>query len=92
MPWPLRVKRSSIYHLIILCTAKTTPVLGLPGNIMMIMELALVISLGNVDFLLQLDLRASTVSQKTDLKNWCFLDALFTCVVHGLPLHHAEFM
>lgn len=64
-----RVKCSSICQAIILCTAKTSPVLGLPDNVMMIMELALVVSLGNVDCLLQLDFRASMVSQKTDLKN-----------------------
>lgn len=79
-------------HAIILCPAKTSPILGLLGNIMMIMELALVVSLGYVDCLLQLDLRASMMSQKTDLKNWCFLDALTTCGVDGFPLRHAEFV
>lgn len=59
---------------------------------MMIMELALVVSLGYVDGLLQLDLRASMMSQKTDLKNWCFLDALTSRGVDGLPLHCAEFV
>lgn len=92
MSWALRFKCSSICSAIILCTAKTSPVLGLLGNIMMIMELAVVVSLANVDCLLQLGLRASTMSQKTGLKNWCFLDALITPGVDGLPLRHAELM
>lgn len=59
---------------------------------MVIVELAQVVSLVNVDRLLQLDLGASTMSQKTDLKNWCFLDPLTTHDVDGLPLCHVEFM
>lgn len=86
-----RVKCSSICHAAVLCTAKTSLVLGLPGYVMMIMELAPVVSLGNVDCLLHLDLRASTMSQKTDLKNWCFLDPLITHGMDGLPLCHVEF-
>lgn len=92
MPWPLRVKGSSLFQAIIFCAAKTSLVLGLLGTITMIMELAVMVSLGNVDCLLLLGLRASTMPQKTDLKNWCFLDALTTPGVEGLPLHHAEFM
>lgn len=88
MSWSLRVKCSSIYHTVILCTAKTSPVSELPGN-MTIMELALVVSLGNVDYLLQLDLRAfhsvpedrfaELVLSRRTYYSWCAWLAFASC-------------
>lgn len=67
-------------------------ILGLLGNIITIMDLAIVVSSGNVDCLLQLGLRASTVSLEDK-----FEELLpFRCTYRSdadmgdLPLHHPE--
>ena len=67
-------------------------VLGLPGNIIMIVELALVVSFSNVDCQLQLGLRASTVSLKDRFEEPVPFRGTYRSAagMGGFPLHHCE--